>query len=280
MENNIYNLPFYISKINKRKLQKVRFKEIVLDLDVPTSYDEVHYKEIYDSYIYLMNNLKSNIDISFFIKSYFLLSNKRISKNTAYKILAIYYQYKDCDIVELLYLLLKEVNKYIRKYRLEYNLLLINYFFKRLENEEIIIYQSMLNLLKTMLRSSENIMIALLMFKKSVNNLNSNQYDNKLTKNEIIDFLNTNKSTLTKRFLIKNIFLFGSFAENTHHDKSDLDLLVIFNDSITKSEKIMLIKKMKEFIENKLKISTDVIDFENALKSMDFMSLNKILTIY
>ena len=37
---------------------------------------------------------------------------------------------------------------------------------------------------------------------------------------------------------------------------------------------------MKEFIENKLKISTDVINFEYALKSMDFMSLNKILTIY
>ena len=65
-----------------------------------------------------------------------------------------------------------------------------------------------------------------------------------------------------------------------HHNHSDLDLLVIFNDSITNGEKVILIKKLEKYIEEKLKIPTDVINLEYAIASMDFMSLNRILTIY
>ena len=132
MNTNKYNLPFYIYKINNRRVQKVRFKNIVLDKETPNSYDEAHYKEIIDTYTYLMNNIKSNMDITLFIKSYFLLTNKRISKKNAYKLLSIYYMYKECNVVELLSFLLEEINKIIRFRKLEYSLLLINYFFKKL----------------------------------------------------------------------------------------------------------------------------------------------------
>lgn len=134
MNTNKYNLPFYIYKINNRRVQKVRFKDIVLDKEIPNSYEETHYKEIIDTYTYLMNNIKSIIDISLFVKSYFLLTNKRISKKNANKLVAIYYMYKDCNIVELLTFLLEEIDKLIRFRKLEFGLLIINYFFKRYED--------------------------------------------------------------------------------------------------------------------------------------------------
>lgn len=279
MNTNKYNLPFYIYKINNRRVQKVRFKDVVLDKETPISYDEAHYKEIIDTYTYLMNNIKSNIDISLFVKSYFLLTNKRICKKNAYKLLEIYYLYKECNIVELLSFLLEEVNKQIRFRKIEYGLLLVNYFFKRYENEEIEIYQSMFNSLRIMFSSNENIVASLMMFKRSLNYKKEQGLIN-INKEEILEFFRVNKSIIKDRFLIKRLFLFGSFSENMHHNQSDLDLLVIFNDSITNGEKIILIKKLEKFVKEKLKIPTDVMNFEYAITSMDFMSLNRILTIY
>lgn len=279
MKNNAYNLPFYIYKIYNRKTQKVRFKDVVLDKETPNSFEEVHYKEISDCYTFLMNNIKSNIDILLFIKAYFLLTNKRISKKNAYQLVSIYYQYKDCNIVELLSFLLEEINRITKFKKKEYCLLLINYFFKRFKNEEIEIYQSMFQSLKNMLSSKENIIASVLMFKRSLAYKEQEQSID-ISKEEIINFFHFNKSIIKNRFLINRLFLFGSFSEETYHNQSDLDLLVIFDDSITKCEKIMISKKIKKFIEEKLKIHTDVIDFEYAIASMDFMSLNKILTIY
>ena len=279
MNTNKYNLPFYIYKINNRRVQKVRFKNIVLDKETPNSYYEAHYKEIIDTYTYLMNNIKSNMDITLFIKSYFLLTNKRISKKNAYKLLSIYYMYKECNVVELLSFLLEEINKIIRFRKLEYSLLLINYFFKKIDDNEIEIYQSMFNSLKTMFSNKENILASLLMLKRSLNYKKEQGFIN-IKKKEILDFFHFDKANIRDRFLINRLFLFGSFSENTHHNQSDLDLLVVFNDSINSSEKIMLSKNLEKYIEEKLKIPTDVINFEYAITSMDFMSLNKILTIY
>ena len=41
MNTNKYNLPFYIYKINNRRVQKVRFKDIILDKEIPNSYEKI-----------------------------------------------------------------------------------------------------------------------------------------------------------------------------------------------------------------------------------------------
>lgn len=279
MKNNIYNLPFYIYKIYNRKTQKVRFKEVVLDKETPHSYEEIHYKEIFDCYTFLMNHSKSPIESSIFIKAYFLLSNKRMSKKNAYRLVSLYYQYRECDIVELLSFLLEEINNIVKLKKIEYCLLLINYFFKRVEDEEIEIYPLMFQSLKNMFTRKENIIASLLMLKRSLTSKQQNP-TLKISKEEIMDFFHFNRRIIQTKFLVQRLFLFGSFSEQTYHNQSDLDLLVIFDESITKNEKIMLSKEIKKFIEEKLKIQTDVVAFEYAITSMDFMSLNQILTIY
>lgn len=279
MNANIYNIPFYIHKIRNRKIQKVRFKDIVLDKKAPNCKEEIRYKEISDSYLFLSQNIKSIIDANLFIKSYFLLTNKRISNKKAIKFVSIWYQYKECNIIEFLTFLLEEINKEIKYRKLEFTLLIVNYFFNKIENKEIIIYQSMFNELKNIFKSKENTISTLLMLKKS-QNLNQINHSNYLLKDDIINYFQSNRTYLKSKFMIKRLFLFGSYSEHTHHAKSDLDLLVIFNDSITSFDKIALIKQLKEYLEKYLKLSVDVINFEYAIASMDFMSLNKILTIY
>jgi len=49
-----------------------------------------------------------------------------------------------------------------------------------------------------------------------------------LTSNDIIKFLRENKPVFKNRFHCEKIGLFGSFARNEQTDKSDIDILVVY----------------------------------------------------
>ena len=47
-----------------------------------------------------------------------------------------------------------------------------------------------------------------------------------LTKNEILDFLKTNKEIFEKKFYLKKIGIFGSFARDEQKEGSDIDIII------------------------------------------------------
>ena len=96
----------------------------------------------------------------------------------------------------------------------------------------------------------------------------------------ILDFFEDNKKIIKEKFLIKRLFLFGSFAEGSQNFESDLDLLVIFEENVKSKDNGLLSKKFSTFVEDKLNISTDVVQFSYAISAMDYLSINKIITIY
>jgi len=51
-----------------------------------------------------------------------------------------------------------------------------------------------------------------------------------MNKNEILNFLVQNKNDMKKRFSVKRIGLFGSFVRGSQHGKSDVDILVEFEN--------------------------------------------------
>lgn len=51
-----------------------------------------------------------------------------------------------------------------------------------------------------------------------------------MNKNEILDFLAKNKNEMKRRFSVRRIGLFGSFVRGNQHEKSDVDILVEFED--------------------------------------------------
>lgn len=52
-----------------------------------------------------------------------------------------------------------------------------------------------------------------------------------LTKNNIIDFITSNKNLLSKEFHITKIGLFGSFARGKAKSDSDIDIIVEFEEN-------------------------------------------------
>jgi uncharacterized protein len=77
-----------------------------------------------------------------------------------------------------------------------------------------------------------------------------------VTKNQILSFLEENKSYFLKDFNLSKIGIFGSFAKDIQKENSDLDLIVEFKPG---TENLYENKqKMKKFIEDKLNIKVDI----------------------
>ncbi len=88
-----------------------------------------------------------------------------------------------------------------------------------------------------------------------------------MDKRVIIDFLKEHKSYLESRFKVKSIALFGSYADNTQTDKSDIDLIVdmpsdfdlyydlkeYLEESFNKSVDLALHKTLRSLIKEKIR---------------------------
>lgn len=77
-----------------------------------------------------------------------------------------------------------------------------------------------------------------------------------VTKNQILNFLNDNKSYLFSDFNLIKIGIFGSFAKGMQNENSDLDLIVEFKPGTQNLYENKL--QMKRFFEENLNIRVDI----------------------
>ena len=92
----------------------------------------------------------------------------------------------------------------------------------------------------------------LLLLQKNINKI--------MDKNEIVVKLQQIKQDLQQEYAVKNIALFGSYAENTHTDNSDVDILVEFERPIG-----WQFFKLEKYLEKTFNRKIDLVT-TNALK--------------
>ena len=76
------------------------------------------------------------------------------------------------------------------------------------------------------------------------------------TKDQILLFLTKNKGLLRERFHVVKIGLFGSYARGDQNSKSDIDLVVEFEENTQDLFELKI--RLKEFIKNSLGTEVDI----------------------
>jgi predicted nucleotidyltransferase len=77
-----------------------------------------------------------------------------------------------------------------------------------------------------------------------------------LSRKDLIEFIKNNKEYLQTNLKITEIGIFGSFARNEQDTKSDIDLIVEFEEGITDIYEHKLL--LKQFFKDALHRETDV----------------------
>ena len=73
--------------------------------------------------------------------------------------------------------------------------------------------------------------------------------------------------------------MFGSFAKGNNTEKSDLDFVVIFNESLINKEKNDMINNMKNYLSNEFDCDVDLLDFSYALNTFDKSQMEYLITL-
>ena len=93
-------------------------------------------------------------------------------------------------------------------------------------------------------------------------------------KNEVLKYLKENKENFTKKYGIKEIYLFGSVARGEDNIKSDIDLMIEFKDF--KSNTFDNYYGFLEEIENQFKRKIDLA-IKGAIKPVAFKYIKRDL---
>ena len=89
-----------------------------------------------------------------------------------------------------------------------------------------------------------------------------------------IDKIISSVKSAAEQFPIKRAVLFGSQANGTATEESDVDLIIEFSQPIT----LITIAKLTQFLENLLNKSVDVI--HGPIQSTDLLDIDKEIEIY
>ncbi len=81
------------------------------------------------------------------------------------------------------------------------------------------------------------------------------------SKAEIIDILKRFKKASARKYGIRRLGIFGSFARGQQNDKSDLDIVVTLDEP-----DFFVLEKIKEELEGFIHSDIDIVNFRNGLR--------------
>lgn len=273
----IYKIVIFILKIMEIKFPYDRAKRIIFDTYIAESEEEHLIKNIADTYRYLINNEFQYVNKEKIKKAYYLLTNKLLEDNYASIIEKFYYKNKHKSIVELvsyLHFLILEMG--IEKGEI-FAFMLENYLMKKNGRNPIVIYDSYIGMYRQIIEKKDKEKLTILFF---MTNRNYSKKEKTYTsKEEIIEILDKNKTEIIQRFNIKELYLFGSFANDNQTCVSDIDLVIEFEKGLSIYQESIKIKQLKERLNSILPREVDILNLNNLFKKYDLGDVDRMIKI-
>lgn len=273
----IYKIVIFILKIMEIKFPYDRAKRIIFDTYIAESEEEHLIKNIADTYRYLINNEFQYVNKEKIKKAYYLLTNKLLEDNYASIIEKFYYKNKHKSIVELvsyMHFLILEMG--IEKGEI-FAFIIENYLMKKNGRNPIVIYDSYIDMYRQIIEKKDKEKLTILFF---MTNRNYSKKEKTYTsKEEIIEILDKNKTEIIQRFNIKELYLFGSFANDNQTCVSDIDLVIEFEKGLSIYQESIKIKQLKERLNSILPREVDILNLNNLFKKYDLGDVDRMIKI-
>lgn len=92
---------------------------------------------------------------------------------------------------------------------------------------------------------------------------------------DIEKIIEREKEELLREYKIKNIGIFGSYAKNTAKEKSDIDLIVEFEEPVS----LLGVIKAENYLTELLRIRVDLVPKEDIRKELKETILKEVIYI-
>ncbi len=273
----IINIIYLIMLFQDNKIVKERVYEIYYDKIKSLSYLESKIKNISNSYNYILNNINQPISEDLLNQSYYLMTCELLERNIVDEILRIYYKNVDCNPHSLAALLHLYITNNIAKNNIEFAFLISNYVMLKKNRWFLMPYEYCHKDYKEAIKSND--LSSLIRIFYDIELVKKEKKPCLLSRDDVIQKIKGIKEELVNNYYIEKLYLFGSFAKGNNTEKSDLDFVVIFNESLINKEKNDMIKIMKNYLSNEFDCDVDLLDFSYALDTFDKSQMEYLITL-
>ena len=273
----IINIIYLIMLFQDNKIVKERVYEIYYDKIKSLSYLESKIKNISNSYNYILNNINQPISEDLLNQSYYLMTCELLERNIVDEILRIYYKNIDVAPHSLAALLHLYITNNITKNNIEFAFLISNYVMLKKNRWFLMTYEYCHKDYKEAIKSND--LSSLIRIFYDIELIKKEKRPYLFTRDEVIKKIKNLKEELHNTYNIDKLYLFGSFAKGNNTEKSDLDFVVIFNETLIKKEKNDMIKMVKQYLSKEYNCDVDLLDFSYALNTFDKSQMEYLITL-
>ena len=273
----IIKLIYFITKFRNDYVIYEYVKKIYYDFDNYTANIELLIKNICDSTNYTFNNINQSFTKELLIKAYFLLSNKLIDSAVVNKLIELYYKNIDVAPHSLAALLHLFIINNVEKNNLEFAFLISNYIMLKKGRWFLMPYEYCHNDYREAVKNND--LSSLIRIFYDIESVKKDKKPCLLSKDEVIQKIKYLKEELVTKYYIEKLYLFGSFAKGNNTEKSDLDFVVILNESLINNEKNEIITNVKKYLGNEFECDVDLLDFSYALNTFDKSQMEYLITL-
>ena len=273
----IINIIYLIMLFQDNKIVKERVYEIYYDKIKSLSYLESKIKNISNSYNYILNNINQPISEDLLNQSYYLMTCELLERNIVDVILRIYYKNIDVAPYSLAALLHLYITNNITKNNIEFAFLISNYVMLKKNRWFLMTYEYCHKDYKEAIKSND--LSSLIRIFYDIELIKKEKRPYLFTRDEVIKKIKNLKEELHNTYNIDKLYLFGSFAKGNNTEKSDLDFVVIFNETLIKKEKNDMIKMVKQYLSKEYNCDVDLLDFSYALNTFDKSQMEYLITL-
>ncbi len=274
-----YRFVKYISALSGIRLPHERLKRIVFDEFKAETDDEITVKFISEAYLYLINNINQTLTKDVLGRAYYLLTNSHIEEAAASAMLKAIYTYNS----ETPYMAAAKIHFHILKHSKEMNTafayMISNYVLMKHGRGPSIPSSSVRSSYKRAVTEGNTDKLAFI-FLQTEQPMCEAIPRNKHTQEDVLRILRQSGEEIRSIYRVEKMFLYGSYAKNSIHPFSDVDVLVIFEDQINDIERLQLVDDIKKHFRDKYDLHIDLINFDYALEHMGVSEMEHIIKIF
>lgn len=281
-----YRFIEFTSKLINIDLPHETFKLIALDQYTVQSRTETRVKRLSDSFRFMINNLSSDVTFDLINTAYYLLTGKRINKQTAEALLDAYYHRIDGHAHQKATDIFISVISSSIKQKTEFAFIMMNYVLIKRGFYPVIIYpmdkkiyQDAVKLIKN---NPNQLYLLIVQSEHFIRKSHAHKVLNEVelkSKEEVINFLKNESGILKKKYHVKHLYLYGSYCKDSTIATSDIDILVVLNDYLINYEKTEALKNLRKYLFEVMNYRIDVMEFSHALSSLEIHEMTHIITI-
>ncbi len=273
-----YRFVEFVSRLVGYGLPHERFKRIILDDYKAEAKEEKEVKQFANAYLHVLNNINQSVTKEMIQESYYLLTHEILDEQISKQILEVYYMYYDENSHYIAMMIHFKVLELVKTRKIEFAFMISNLIMFKKERYPLIPYEYIFDIYQKTIKQKNKDKLMVLFSEMEVTSKPYANHSN-LSKEEIIWKIKEARKQLIQEYHIKKLYLYGSYAKEKTNIQSDLDLLVMLDKEMLPLEKGIVMKNLTDYLENKIKIHVDIIDFSHALENLDINEMENIITI-